>query len=84
MAKTFKALCGQADFSTPSSSIEPPKDGQSSENSTNPIELEQAQQPNVGHLKPLSLQYNLQVILPDTRDIKVYDAIFSSLRKHLG
>ena len=31
----------------------------------------------------LSLQYNIEIHLPPTRDQAVYDAIFSSLRKHL-
>lgn len=29
------------------------------------------------------LHYNIQIILPTTRDTKVYDAIFRSLREHL-
>lgn len=31
-----------------------------------------------------SLQYHINIILPDTRDQAVYDAIFKSLRDHLG
>jgi hypothetical protein len=29
------------------------------------------------------LHYNVQIILPETRDTKVYDALFRSLREHL-
>jgi hypothetical protein len=29
------------------------------------------------------LHYNIQIILPESRDPKVYDALFSSLREHL-
>jgi hypothetical protein len=29
------------------------------------------------------LHYYIQIILPDTRDVAVFDAIFESLRKHL-
>jgi hypothetical protein len=29
------------------------------------------------------LHHNIQLILPETRDPKVYDAIFRSLREHL-
>lgn len=82
MAKTFTALCGQADFSTPSSTIQKPKE----EGAPKPEEsaTEEAQ-PDLGpSLKATSLHYNLQIILPDTRDQKVYDAIFTSLRRHLG
>ena len=31
-----------------------------------------------------SLQYHINIVLPDTRDQAVYDAIFKSLRDHLG
>ena len=30
------------------------------------------------------LQYHINIVLPDTRDQAVYDAIFRSLREHLG
>jgi len=30
------------------------------------------------------LVYNIQIVLPDTRDQAVYDALFKSLRQHLG
>ena len=29
------------------------------------------------------LHYNIQIILPESRDPKVYDALFRSLREHL-
>jgi len=31
-----------------------------------------------------ALQYHINIVLPDTRDQAVYDAIFKSLRDHLG
>ena len=31
-----------------------------------------------------SLQYHINIVLPETRDQGVYDAIFRSLREHLG
>ncbi len=31
-----------------------------------------------------SLQYHINIVLPDTRDQAVYDAIFKSIRDHLG
>jgi Family of unknown function (DUF5343) len=33
--------------------------------------------------KPLELHYNIQLILPDSRDPAVYEVLFASLRKHL-
>jgi hypothetical protein len=31
-----------------------------------------------------SLQYHINIVLPESRDQAVYDAIFKSLRDHLG
>jgi hypothetical protein len=31
-----------------------------------------------------AMQYHINIVLPDTRDQAVYDAIFKSLRDHLG
>jgi len=33
---------------------------------------------------PLNLRYNIEIHLPATKDIEVYNAIFKSLREHLG
>jgi hypothetical protein len=30
------------------------------------------------------LQYHINIVLPDTRDQAVFDAIFKSMRDHLG
>ena len=83
MARTFLALCKIADFSAggpqPNTShpveeppvalkIEPPK----TQNETN------------GELKVSpSLHYNIQIHLPATKDIEVYNSIFKSLKEHL-
>ena len=91
IAKTFKALCDYADFSTPT----PPQQPPTGEVSSQPVnELKEEQQAGTtkqeGTLEPLktlkvsSLQYHINVVLPDTRDQAVYDAIFKSLREHLG
>ena len=31
-----------------------------------------------------ALQYHINIVLPESRDQAVYDAIFKSLRDHLG
>lgn len=81
MAKTFTALCKLADFSTSPSSIQKnPTDQAGADTET----LDQEPPPAPGAAKPIGLHYNIQIILPDTRDQKVYEAIFSSLRRHLG
>jgi hypothetical protein len=85
IAKTFRALCEYADFSAPAS----PKPANT------PLSEQQAdQQPHLeGHEKSVGrlpeirvsgLQYHINIVLPDTRDQAVYDAIFKSLREHLG
>jgi hypothetical protein len=85
MSKTFVALCSQADFSTSPATIE-----EKPKVTPDPLEPTPADDQNeiaavhTALSKPLSLHYNIQIILPDTRDHKVYEAIFSSLRKHLS
>jgi hypothetical protein len=34
--------------------------------------------------KPLSLRYNIEIHLPATKDVEVYNAIFKALKVHLG
>jgi Family of unknown function (DUF5343) len=86
IAKTFKALCEYADFSTPlidkslgtqeAPEAKPPS---KSETELPPTPIKQSSGVNVS-----GLQYHLNIVLPDTRDQAVYDAIFKSLRDHLG
>lgn len=83
MAKTFVALCALADFEAkPSLTAESTK-------STGDVDETPANEPHASVLhvaashNKLQLHYNIQLILPDARDPKVYDALFSSLKKHL-
>lgn len=85
MAKTFVALCSQADFSTSPNNIELNAKSKDAEAALSDTEFGgESHPPGASFAKALSLHYNIQIILPDTRDQKVYEAIFSSLRKHLG
>lgn len=79
MATTFTGLCGLADFSEPRVQ----KTDDSDEDDTDePLPPTPPQHPEGGlHLG--GLVYNIQLILPESRDPKVYDALFQSLRKHL-
>ena len=43
-----------------------------------------AQAEATGSLDLGALQYHINIVLPDSRDQAVYDAIFKSLRDHLG
>lgn len=89
IAKTFKALCDYGDFST---SVANRKDSKP--------EIEQPPTPKLvpdetkvapedhhesfGKVKISGLQYHINIVLPETRDQAVFDAIFKSLREHLG
>jgi hypothetical protein len=87
IAKTFRALSDYADFSgttapksvpAQESSIAEPKLG-------GPVEVTQDELAAAsGKIRVSAMQYHINIVLPDTRDQAVYDAIFKSLREHLG
>lgn len=77
MFLTFSNLVEQADFTSP-----PPK------------KTDDPPKPKVDPPKPIDptppkdvklggLVYNIQIVLPETRDTAVYDALFRSLKEHL-
>ncbi|NAS13019.1 DUF5343 domain-containing protein [Poritiphilus flavus] len=81
MAKTFKELCNIADFSnTGITRVEPQ-------------EYETQEEPEYDETKQLGeiinkkitteMHYNIQIHLPETKDIAVFDAIFKALKEHL-
>lgn len=89
IAKTFRALCDEADF--PSSqgqvvSVEIPLSEQASPETTatNGTTSKTYQLPTTDKALLSSLQYHINIVLPESRDQAVYDAIFKSLRDHLG
>lgn len=90
IAKTFTALSEYANFdglevaktddavaTEPKTSIS--SDRKREERDKDPGELKQSSKIDVN-----ALQYHLNIVLPDTRDQAVYDAIFKSMRDHLG
>lgn len=82
IAKTFRALCDYADFSHPTKPIEV---AQNEPNPGKTLTSEQAPVPNGNNAIGVNaLQYHINIVLPDTRDQAVYDAIFKSMRDHLG
>lgn len=90
IAKTFRALCDYADFSKPLTVKEPDSDSAdepvvSAKPEERPIPSAAAK-PDGSHgtVTVSALQYHINIVLPDTRDQAVYDAIFKSLREHLG
>jgi hypothetical protein len=84
MAKTFKALTDYADWSadaTPKEKVatiqeQPPASKQTIE--SHPSDESQEKLNIKG-----GLHYNIQIHLPESRDPKVYDAIFESMKRHL-
>lgn len=91
IAKTFRALADYADFST---NFAPKKTDTYDQGMSEHIEvLEKSATSNTskaetsssqGKIRVAGLQYHINIVLPDTRDQAVYDAIFKSLRDHLG
>jgi hypothetical protein len=87
IARTFRALCDYADFSAPlpPKPVAPP-DAQNPPDPHGPPADRVRDDPAlpVGKIKVGALQYHINIVLPDTRDQAVYDAIFKSMREHLG
>lgn len=87
MALTFKALTGQADFSEPPLQQLPSEKPKVLEEGTledqgTPRDEEIARFSAEDKVK-LGLVYNIQLVLPESRDPAVYDAFFQSFRKHM-
>ncbi|MYK54485.1 MAG: hypothetical protein F4032_22250 [Gemmatimonadetes bacterium] len=97
-ANTFFALMGIADLDhSPKSKPSPPtktSDKSKTENpppasQTDPQRQPQSQKPGSQipppppASDPPSLHYNIQIHLPATKDLEVYNAIFKSLKEHL-
>jgi hypothetical protein len=87
IANTFSALCEYADFTqaAPAPPAPPKEDGDQERKEAAHHKKVEAGIQQVGQAISLeSLQYHINIVLPETRDQGVYDAIFRSLRDHLG
>jgi hypothetical protein len=89
MTKTFMALLALADISATNPNSSLPKEKKQKETSpdeTNKVE-ERIEVDPENQRKPMfhapGLHYNIQIHLPATKDVKVYNAIFKSLKEHL-
>ncbi len=83
MANTFVSLCKYADFSkAPSKELMTIKNDESmvDDNMKDPHKMTHEL---VNKKITTEMHYNIQIHLPETRDITVYDAIFKSLKEHL-
>lgn len=90
IASTFTALCDYADFSK--SKPTPKQEKPAVENTSLPKPDKAQEKTKQANEAPLNkpgislgaLQYHINIVLPESRDQAVYDAIFKSLRDHLG
>lgn len=86
MAKTFKSLADLAEWQ-PSRTVvfdlkPPPEEDESTKTEEVPKPDDRAKA-KADRLNLRELHYNIQIVLPETRDAAVFDAIFESLRRHL-
>ncbi|MCA9744552.1 MAG: DUF5343 domain-containing protein [Deferribacteres bacterium] len=80
IAKTFVALCEYADFTMPAKKQEATTSGVLPTSQEKPPQRDLAQ----NSVSLDSLQYHINIVLPESKDPAIYDAIFKSLRDHLG
>lgn len=79
IASTFRALCGLADFSEPTETVQ--EIAHNFEEKTEAIDDESTN--NVNNIITPDFHYNIQIHLPATTDISVYNAIFKSIKENL-
>ena len=88
MAMTFTALVKLGDFEN-TGSLKTSVDDNIHNSEDAIIDKFHKEDPTVAGIKPNGSRslggrhYNIQIILPESRDPKVYDALFRSLREHL-
>lgn len=81
MGMTFTALCTHADFEATAATKE---SGGDTEGHKEDAVTSNRTSTNQKGLAIGGLVYNIQLILPESRDPKVYDALFESLKRHLS
>lgn len=87
IANTFSALTKSADFekATTTTPPAPPKDEKTPSKIEGGSKIERQLPPASGSkLAVTGLQYHVNIVLPESRDQAVYDALFRALREHLG
>lgn len=85
ISKTFSALCDYADFSKTVTVTKKEEEDKSKKKKEEAHQMAgRGIQTGSGAISLDSLQYHINIVLPETRDQAVYDAIFRSLREHLG
>lgn len=82
-ARTFLALLELADLDAARGGVPQPARTEEEQRQA-PVEEQPPAAPVVGTGPgPLRLRYNIEVHLPPTKDVEVYNAIFKALREHL-
>ncbi|MEN9908709.1 MAG: hypothetical protein RLZZ540_1858 [Bacteroidota bacterium] len=86
MANTFLTLLDMADVNHSSKPTSTPKEKQTKEDDSPKETNQQQHQPKEQNFSmPVmpNLRYNIEIHLPATKDIEVYNSIFKSLKEHL-
>lgn len=84
ISKTFTALCEYADFTSHIKKPKIAKEDEISKDSPAQPKVEEINENKNPKLSLKTLQYHINIVLPESRDQAVYDAIFKSLKDHLG
>ena len=87
IGKTFSALCQYADFTEPEvpRPAEEPKGIDEKKVEAKPDhEAVPPMRKKAASISMDSLQYHINIVLPESRDQAVYDAIFKSLKEHFS
>jgi hypothetical protein len=75
MAATFRALVSSAKWDQPATAEQEPTDHGKQEDTEAPARARE--------IESVAFRYNIEIHLPATKDISIYNAIFRSLREHL-
>ena len=78
MVSTFKTLCELADFNSGNTTSDIVSSDPASSSQEGHI-MKHA----LGKANGMSINLNIQLVLPTTEDATIYDAIFKSMQKHL-
>jgi len=91
MSLTFAELCKLADFSSPPAAtsvveikVATEEKNENAETKSEATTTASARAGGDGKIRVDGLVYSIQIVLPESRDQAVYDALFRSLREHLG
>jgi uncharacterized protein AF_1681 len=81
MSLTFRALCNYADWTEDPIDQNPTKSTEGVEQKSEVYSATKTTGPASSSISGMNLHYNIQIHLPETTNMAVYDAIFQSLKK---